>query len=62
MGGTPRTPTSNTVRYDWLVQALFVTIDAMQALATRWLWTYNNERSTMALGGITPSIKLALAA
>jgi transposase InsO family protein len=22
--------------------------------ATRWLWTYNNERPKMALGGITP--------
>ena len=27
-----------------------------------WLWTYNNERPNMALGGITPTMKLALAA
>jgi putative transposase len=30
--------------------------------ATRWLWTYNHERPNMALGGITPMQKLALAA
>ncbi len=29
---------------------------------TRWLWTYNNERPNMGLGGITPIQKLALAA
>src|SRR5690554_615268 len=27
--------------------------------ATAWLWTYNNERPNMALGGITPRQKLA---
>lgn len=30
--------------------------------ATQWLWTYNNERPNMALGGITPAMKLAEAA
>ena len=30
--------------------------------ATRWLWTYNNERPNMAIGGITPKQKLAMAA
>ena len=53
---------NRTVRYDWLAQTLFDSIDAVQASATRWLWTYNNERPNMALGGITPSMKLALAA
>ncbi|MEV4777503.1 transposase, partial [Duganella sp. FT134W] len=28
----------------------------------RWLWTYNHDRPHMALGGITPIQKLALAA
>ena len=51
-----------TVRYDWLAQTLFDTIAAVQESATRWLWTYHNERPQMALGGITPSMKLALAA
>ncbi len=27
-----------------------------------WLWTYNHERPNMALGGITPAMKLAMAA
>ncbi len=53
---------NRTVRYDWLAQTLFDTIEAVEASATRWLWIYNNERPNMALGGITPSMKLALAA
>lgn len=53
---------NRTVRYDWLAQHVFDTIDEVQAAATRWLWTYNHERPNMALGGITPAMKLALAA
>ncbi|WP_454776786.1 hypothetical protein [Janthinobacterium tructae] len=34
----------------------------IQDFATRWLWTYNHDRPNMALGGITPKQKLALAA
>ena len=34
--------------------------------ATQWcamgLWTYNNERPNMAIGGITPAMKLEQAA
>ncbi|OOW92915.1 hypothetical protein Xvtf_21265 [Xanthomonas campestris pv. vitistrifoliae] len=41
---------------------LFDTIDQVQDKATRWLWTYNHERPNMALGGITPAMKLAMAA
>jgi len=26
--------------------------------ATRWLWIYNSERPNMAIGGITPAMKL----
>jgi hypothetical protein len=29
--------------------------------ATNWMWTYNHERPNMALGGITPKQKLAMA-
>jgi putative transposase len=50
------------VRYDWLNQYLFETLDEMRDYATKWLWTYNNERPTMALGGITPAMKLKQAA
>jgi len=53
---------NRTVRYDWLSQYLFSSIDEVQEQATRWLWTYNNERPNMALGGITPIQRLALAA
>jgi len=50
------------VRYDWLSQTVFGSIAEVQDAATRWLWTYNNERPNMALGGITPAMKLAMAA
>ncbi len=53
---------NRTVRYEWLSQYLFDTIDEVRDYATRWLWTYNNERPNMALGGITPKQKLALVA
>ena len=35
---------NRTVRYDWLVQTLFDSIDEVQDAATRWLRMYNNER------------------
>jgi len=53
---------NRTVRYDWLNQYLFDSIQQVQLFATRWLWTYNNERPNMGLGGITPIQKLALVA
>ena len=53
---------NRTVRYAWLSQYLFETIDEVKEFATRWLWSYNNERPNMALGGITPMQRLALAA
>jgi putative transposase len=52
---------NRTVRYDWLAQHLFDSVEEVQEYATRWLWTYNHERPNMALGGITPKQKLALA-
>jgi putative transposase len=53
---------NRTVRYDWLGHYLFDSIAEVQEFATCWLWTYNHERPNMALGGITPKQKLALAA
>ncbi|BBE10006.1 ISxac2 Transposase [Mycoavidus cysteinexigens] len=53
---------NRTVRYDWLAQDLFDTLEQVQVCATRWLWTYNHERPNMAIGGITPKQKLALVA
>jgi putative transposase len=51
---------NRTVRYDWLNQYIFETIEEVQNAATKWLWTYNNERPNMALGGITPIQKLEM--
>jgi putative transposase len=53
---------NRTVRYDWLSQYVFDSIEQVQQHATRWLWTYNHERPNMAIGGITPAQKLAMAA
>ena len=41
---------------------LFETLGEIQEFATNWLWTYNHDRPNIALGGITPRQKLALAA
>jgi putative transposase len=49
---------NRTVRHEWLDQYMFATIKEVQDYATEWLWTYNNDRPNMALGGITPAQKL----
>ena len=53
---------NRTVRYEWLAQYLFDTIEEVQLFATKWLWSYNHERPNMALGGFTPHQRLAMAA
>lgn len=53
---------NRTVRYDWLGKYFFDSIEDVQDHATRWLWIYNNEQPNMALGGITPAMKLECAA
>jgi len=53
---------NRTVRYDWLNQYIFESIEEVREYATKWLWVYNNERPNTAIGGITPKIKLALVA
>lgn len=53
---------NRTVRYDWLNQYLFCTIDEVQDMTTKWLWSYNNERPNTAIGGIPPRQKLKLVA
>ena len=52
---------NRTVRHEWLEMNEFNTIEEAQYTATQWLWTYNNERPNMAIGGITPAMKLAQA-
>lgn len=49
---------NRTVRHEWLGTNIFQTIEEVQDTATKWLWTYNNDRPNMAIGGITPAMKL----
>ena len=53
---------NRTVRHEWLDQYIIETIDEAQDFATQWLWTYNNDRPNMGIGGITPAQKLKMAA
>ena len=41
---------------------IVATIEEEQDQATEWLWTYNNERPIMTIGGMTPALKLKTAA
>jgi putative transposase len=53
---------NRTVRHEWLDQYIIETIEEAQDCATQWLWTYNNDRPNMGIGGITPAQKLKMAA
>jgi putative transposase len=53
---------NRTVRHEWLDLTIFETIEEVQDVATQWLWSYNNERPNMGIGGITPAQKLKMAA
>jgi len=66
---------NRTVRQEWLGRYIFDTIVPLgnckqspagqwevQDHATQWLWTYNNDRPNMGIGGITPTMKLQMAA
>ena len=46
---------NRTVRHEWLDQYIIESIEEAQHHATQWLWTYNNERPNMGIGGITPA-------
>jgi putative transposase len=51
---------NRTVRYEWLSQHHWQDLDEVQRFATEWMWIH--ERPNMALGGITPKQRLAMAA
>lgn len=53
---------NRTVRREWLDQNIFETFEEPQNQATVWLSTYNNDRPNTGIGGITPAVKLKLAA
>ena len=62
----PGKPTQNayierfprTVRQELFELNFFDNIKHAQDLATKWMWSYNNERPKSAIGGITPQMKL----
>ena len=43
---------NRTVRHEWLDLYIFEPIEEVQQIATEWLWTYNNERPNMGIGGL----------
>lgn len=49
---------NRTVRYDWLAQDEFESLQQLQQAATDWMWIYNNERPNTANGGLTPKQKM----
>ncbi|MDP9757269.1 putative transposase [Agrobacterium sp. SORGH_AS 745] len=53
---------NRTVRHEWLDQHIIESIEEAQEFATQWLWTCNNERPDMGIGGIAPAQKLKMAA
>jgi putative transposase len=53
---------NRTVRYEWLSQYHWEDLEHVQRFATDWMWTYNHNRPNMALGGLTPKQRLAMAA
>ncbi len=53
---------NRTLRYEWLSPYSWATLDDVQIYATQWMWKYNHDRPHMALGGITPKQRLAMAA
>ncbi|WP_455556405.1 integrase core domain-containing protein [Comamonas sp.] len=36
-------------------------LEEVRDYVTQWMWRYNHERPNMALGGITPKQRLAMA-
>ena len=53
---------NRTVRYEWLSQYHWADLEEVQLFATQWMFDYNHDRPNMALGGITPKQRLAMAA
>ena len=45
---------NRTMRYDWLNQEVFTTLDQVRQQAEAWLYYYNNERPNMSNNGFTP--------
>jgi putative transposase len=53
---------NRTVRYEWLSQYYWQSIDEVQMYATQKMYKFNHQHLKMALGGITPKQRLVMAA
>ena len=53
---------NRTLRYEWLSQNHWSTVDEVQEHAMQWTYFHDHHRSHMALGGLTPKQRLAKAA
>ena len=53
---------NRTVLYEWPSQYYWTNLAEVQDFTTKWMWSYNHDRSNMALGGFTPKQRLAMAA
>ena len=53
---------NRTVRYEWLSQHDWDNLDEVRLFVTQWMWKYNHERPSMALDGMTPKQRSAMAA
>ena len=51
-----------TVRDEWIARCCFDSLAEIQDFARRWMWSCVLERPNMALAGITPNQRLAMAA
>jgi len=66
----PRMPQQNayverynrTVRHEWLDLYIFESIEAVQQIATEWLWSYYHERPNMGNGGMTRGLSTRIIA
>jgi putative transposase len=52
---------NRTVRYKWLSQHYWQSIDEVQMFATQWMYKYNHQLPNMDLGGIIPKQRLVMA-
>lgn len=51
---------NRAMRYDWLNQHLFNSIEEVQDYAAKQFWLYNHERPNIANDGLPPCYKIAL--
>ena len=53
---------NRAVRYEWKSQCYWSDLAEVQDFATKWMWSYNQDRPNMALGEFTPRVRLAMTA